>query len=174
MYLLQLRLDPDQIDLTADMIEVSANHDGDGDGAPALVDGKEATYWHSPWGGSVTNADPVYGVYIDISLKSPLNAIVFSYCTRAGNANGVPTHVCVGVSNDKSNWTLIGDVATDEMASATAAQWITLPVMKSATSFKYIRFGIAESVAGDLRVNYASNPKWTALAEIQLYGTSEN
>ena len=175
-YLLHVRLDPDQITLTADMVEVSANHEGDGTGAPALVDGDVTTYWHSPWSGSVTNADPVYGIYVDISLKSPLSAIVLSYCTRAGNANGVPTHVVIGVSNDKSNWTVIegGDVATEEMASAGAAQWITLPVMKHTSSFKYIRFGIAESVAGDLTVNYTSSPKWTALAALELYGTSDN
>ena len=112
---------------------------------------------------------------MDIALKSPLKAIVLSYCTRAGNANGVPTHIVVGVSNDGASWTVLegGDVATDEMASATAAQWITLPAMKHSSTFKYIRMGIAESVAGDLRLNYASSPKWTALSEIELYGTSE-
>ena len=171
VYILNVRLDPDQITITADMVEVSANHNGDGDGAPALVDGSEATYWHSPWSGSVTNADPVYGVYIDISLKSQLKSIVFSYCTRAQNANGVPTHVVVGVSNDKSSWTVIGDEATDEMAAAGRAEWITLPVMKHTAPFKYIRFGIAESVAGNLRINYDSGPAWTSLAELQLYGT---
>lgn len=174
-FILNVRLDPDQITLTSDMVSVSANHEGDGTGAPALVDGNVTTYWHSPWSGSVTNADPTYGIYVDIALKSPLKAIVLSYCTRAGNANGVPTHIVVGVSNDGASWTVLegGDVATDEMASATAAQWITLPAMKHSSTFKYIRMGIAESVAGDLRLNYASSPKWTALSEIELYGTSE-
>lgn len=174
-YILNVRMDPDQITLTADMVEVSANHEGDGTGAPALVDGDPTTYWHSPWSGSVKNADPTYGVYVDISLKSALKAIVLSYCTRAQNENGVPTHVVVGVSNDKTNWTVIegGDVATDEMASAGRATWITLPPMKHSSTFKYIRLGIAESVAGDLRINYDSNPRWTALAEIELYGTTD-
>ena len=173
-YVINVRLDPDQITLTADMVEVSANHDGDGTGAPALVDGDILTYWHSPWSGSVTNADPVYGVYVDISLKTPLKAITMKYCTRQQNANGVPTHVVVGVSNDKSTWTVLegGDVQTPEMASAVGGQWISLPVMKSSTTFKYIRFGIAESVAGDLTVNYSSSPKWTALSELQLFGTA--
>ncbi len=173
-YLLNVRLDPDQITLTADMVEVSANHAGDGTGAPALVDGDVTTYWHSPWSGSVTNADPVYGIYVDITLKTPLTAIVFSYCTRAQNANGVPTHVVIGVSNDKSSWTTIGDCQTAEMAEAKTATWVTLEPMKHTSSFKYIRFGIAESVAGDLTVNYASSPMWTALSELVLYGTSDN
>ena len=173
-FLVHVRLDPDEITLSQDMVEVSANHEGDGTGAPALVDGDILTYWHSPWSGSVTNADPIYGIYVDISLKSPLRAIVLHYWTRYQNGNGIPTHVVVGVSNDKSTWTVIdgGDVATDEMASATTGQEITLPVMKHSETFKYIRLGIAESVAGDLRINYTSSPKWTSLAEIKLFGTN--
>lgn len=173
-FLINVRLDPDQITLTEDMVEVSANQSGDGTGAPALVDGDVLTYWHSPWSGSLNNADPVYGVYVDISLKTPLTAIVFSYCTRAQNANGVPTHVTVGVSNDKTTWTQIGDCQTTEMAEAKTATWVTLEPMKHTSSFKYIRFGIAESVAGDLTKNYSSSPMWTALAELVLYGTSDN
>ncbi len=172
-FLLNVRLDPDQITLTEDMVEVSANQSGDGTGAPALVDGDATTYWHSPWSGSVSNADPTYGVYVDITLKTPLKAIVMSYCTRAQNANGCPTHVVVGVSNDKTSWEVIGDVQDPDMPKGTA-QWFTLPVMKHTSNFKYIRFGIAESVAGDLTVNYSSSPMWTALAELVLYGTSDN
>ena len=171
-FLLNVRLDPDQITLTEDMVEVSANHVGDGTGAPALVDGDVTTYWHSPWSGSVNNADPVYGIYVDISLKTPLKAIVMSYCTRAQNANGTPTHIVVGVSNDKTSWEQIGEVT--EGLPTGKAEWFTLPVMKHTSSFKYIRFGIAESVAGDLRINYSSSPNWTALAELELYGTSDN
>lgn len=172
-FLINVRLDPDQITLSDDMVEVSANQANDGTGAPALVDGDILTYWHSPWSGSVTNADPVYGVYVDISLKTPLTAIVLSYCTRYQNANGVPTHVVVGVSNDKTGWTVLGEVQEDDMPTGTGV-WYTLPAMKHSSSFKYIRLGIAESVAGNLRVNYASSPAWTALSEIELYGTSDN
>lgn len=172
-FLLNVRLDPDQITLTADMVEVSANHAGDGTGAPALVDNDVTTYWHSPWSGSVNNADPVYGVYVDISLKTPLRAIVMSYCTRSQNNNGCPTHIAVGVSNDKTTWTQIGDVQDAEMPT-TVATWFTLPAMKHTESFKYIRFGIAESVAGNLMINYSSSPAWTALSELVLYGTSDN
>ena len=170
-FILNLRLDPDQITLTEDMVSVSHNQSGDGDGAPALVDGKESSFWHSPWSAAVSDPDPVFGVYADIALKSPLKAIVLSYCTRTTNANGVPVHVVIGVSNDGTSWTVIdgGDVATEEMATATTGQWITLPVMKHSTTFRYIRFGIAESVAGDLRV--PGTTAFTALAEIQLFGT---
>lgn len=171
VYVINVRLDPDKITLTEDMVTVSNNHNGDGTGAPALVDNDVLTYWHSLYSGTVNNADPVYGVYVDIALKSPLKAIVFEYCTRSQNANGVPTHVRIGVSNDQTNWTQIGDVSTPEMVNATTAEWFTLPPMKHTESFRYIRFGIAESRAGDLTINYPSSPKWTALSELVLYGT---
>ncbi len=171
VYLLSLRLDPDQITITEDMISVSHNQASDGGGAPALVDGKESTYWHSPWSSAVNDPDPLYGVYADIALKSPLKAIVLSYCTRTQNGNGIPVHVVVGVSNDGSSWEVIdnGDQATDEMSSAVTGQWITLPVMKHSSTFRYIRFGVAESVAGDLRVS--GTTAFTAVAELQLFGT---
>ena len=170
-YIINVILNPDQITITSDMVTVSHNQDGDGDGAPALVDGNEVTYWHSPWSSKVTDPDPLYGIYVDIALKSSLKSIVLSYCTRAQNDNGIPTHIVIGVGNDGKTWTVIdgGDVATEEMASAGKAQWITLPVMKHSSTFKYIRLGIAESVAGDLRV--PSSGAWTALGELQLYGT---
>ena len=79
----------------------------------------------------------------------------------------------IGVSDDKSEWTVIGEAATDEMASAVAAQTVTLPVMKHTSSFKYIRFGIAESLRGDLRVVYDSGAQpFTYLAELHLFGTN--
>ena len=172
VYILNVRLDPDQITLTPDMVTVSDNQDGDGDGAAALVDGNTLTYWHSHWSAFVSNPDPVYGVYIDIALKSPLKAIVTSYCTRTQNGNGIPTHVVVGVSGDGAAWTVLGEAATDEMASASTGQWITLPVMKHTSTFRYIRIGIAESVAGDLRQTYTSGSQpWTSLSELELYGT---
>lgn len=167
-FVLNLRLDPDQITLTSDMLSVSESHPGDGDGAPALVDDNVATYWHSLW--SSHDGDPTYGVYIDIALKSPLKAIVLRYCTRHNNANGVPTDIVVYVSNDGASWTQIGEESTDDMRNATAAEWITLSAMKSDTSFKYIRMAIIEAKSGDLRLSGTTN--FTALSELQLYGTN--
>ena len=170
-YLIRVRLDPDQITLTGDMVTVSHNQSGDGGGAEALVDGDPTTFWHSPWSSYVTDPSDVYGVYADIKLKTPLKSIVLSYCTRAQNGNGVPTHVVIGVSEDGQTWTVLGDFATDEMAASGTGQWITLPAMKYIPStFGYLRFGIAESKAGDLRV--PSSGAFTAVAELELYGTA--
>ena len=169
-YLLHVTLDPDRITLTGDMVSVSHNQDNDGTGAPALVDGNASTYWHSPWSSYVTNPDPVYGIYVDIDLASPLKAFVLNYMVRSTNNNGRPTHVVIGVSRDGSTWTQVGEAQTEEMASSVAGQVITLPVCKSSETFTHIRFGIAESASGDLRV--PSSGAYTALSEIELYGTA--
>jgi len=176
LYMLIVRVDPDQIELSSDMVKVShseSSYAGDAGGAAALVDGKETTHWHTPWTSEVKDPDPVYGMYIDIALKSELKTIVFEYFTRYSNDNGKPLHVVVGGSKDGNSWTILegGDAATTEMASAGAGEWVSLPVMKGTTSFKYVRLGIAESASGDLRV--PASGAFTALGEIRLYGTAD-
>ena len=167
VYLLNVRLDPDQITLTEDMVSVSHNQSNDGDGAPALVDGDITTYWHSPWS-SAHDGDPVYGVYVDIALKTPLKAIVLRYCTRSQNGNGIPREVVIGVSNDGQTWTALDDLATDEMQTAGTANWVTLPPVSHTSTFRYVRLGIVVSAAGDLR---GTNSNWTSLSELELFGT---
>ena len=167
VYLLNVRLDPDQITLTEDMISVSHNQSGDGNGAPALVDGDITTYWHSPWS-AAHDGDPTYGVYVDIKLNTPLKAIVLRYCTRSQNGNGIPREVVIGVSNDGAEWTALDDLATDEMQTAGTANWVTLPPVSHTSTFKYVRLGIVVSAAGDLRGN---NSNWTSLSELELFGT---
>lgn len=168
VYLLNVRMDPDKIKLTESMITACNTQSGDGQGVPGLIDGNTNTYWHSVWNTVLTNADPVYGVYLDIALESPLSTLVCTYCTRAQNANGAPRHIVVGVSNDGSSWKTVGDFATEAMRASGKGTWITLPVMKTEENFTYIRFGIAESAAGDLRVNGVKC--YTALSELEISG----
>lgn len=173
VYVLVLRLDPDQITITEDMVSVSSQAPGDGGGAPALVDGDVLTYWHSVY--SRHNGDPIYGEYVDIALKTPLKSVVFSYCTRSQNSNGVPVCVAIWARNEQSeDWVQLGDeIETDEMFNAGTAQWITLPVRTAAQSFRYIRFSVLKAnprESGDLRDQ--STTHFTSLSELQLYGTN--
>jgi len=173
VFVLVLRLDPDQITISEEMISVSTQAPGDGGGAPALIDNNVLTYWHSVY--SKHNGDPVYGEYVDIALKTPLKSIVFSYCTRSQNGNGVPVCVAVWVRNETSEpWKQVGeDIETDEMLNSVTAQWITLPVLTADSSFRYIRFSVLKAnprESGDLRLQGTTN--FTALSELQLYGTN--
>lgn len=154
----------EKIALTEEMLATEYTHVGDGLGVPGLVDGKSDTFWHSLWANMIPG-DPTYGVYIDITLENPLTAVRFRYQTRHNNANGAPTHICIGASNDGENWTLVQDVK-DNLPTVTTA-WGELPIANAKSPYKYYRFGIAESAAGDLRVEV---PQFTALGELELYG----
>lgn len=169
-WVLIFRLDPDRVIITEDMVKVLDSEDtysADAGGVPAVLDGDETTYWHSPWyGHSLSDPDELYGCWFDIELAQPLRMVVFEYCTRHNNGNAVPTHIVIGYSDDGINWVKAGDYQTPEMLSAGARTWVTLPVTKMETSHRYFRFGIAESMAGDLRKADGS----TALAELRIYG----
>lgn len=157
-------LQPSKIALTEAMLSTAYTHVGDGIGIPGLCDGKSDTYWHSLWANMIAG-DPIYGVYIDITLDSPLKAVRFRYQTRHNNGNGAPTHICIGVSNDGQNWKLIQEVKEGLPADANA--WGELPVIYADMPYKYFRFGVAVSKGGDCRTD---PPSFTALGELELYG----
>ncbi|MDE7375145.1 MAG: discoidin domain-containing protein, partial [Odoribacter sp.] len=170
--LLNVRLDPDKIPLTADMLSSPYTHSSDGQGEEALVDEdvSAASWWHSYYGGGPVG-DPVYGYYIDVTLNKPLSAVVFRYATRS-NANAVPSEICIGVSDDGENWTEIGRV-TSGLPTA-ALTWATLPAFSHTTSFTHVRFGVVCSAgsAGGLLTGPDATSKCTALSELELYGAN--
>ncbi|MCR5244457.1 MAG: DUF1735 domain-containing protein [Bacteroidales bacterium] len=167
-YLCNVRLDPDKVTLTSEMIKITNIQGNDGKGIPGLVDGDISTYWHSQYGRPLDDSDPNYGVCVDITLDSPLSILVFKYCTRLQNANGAPRRVKIGVSNDGVNWEEAGDFETEEVLTAGKGTWVTLPVIKRESSFTHIRFGIARSAAGDLTKNGVKC--FTSLSEIEIAG----
>ena len=171
VYLVNVRLDPDQVALTEDMVSVSHAETSEGQKASYLVDGKLDTYWHSPWSVAVDNPDPVYGIYVDIKLMSELRAFVMHYWVRHSNDNCKPRLVVFGVSNDGLTWTKLGEAETEEMAAAGKGDEVTLPVFTSPTPFRYLRMGIAKSGAAATDLRVAGSAGSAALAEIQLYGT---
>lgn len=154
----------EKITLTEQMISTDYTHVGDGLGVPGLVDGKSDTFWHSLWANMIPG-DPLYGVYIDITLDNPLTAVRFRYQTRHNNSNGCPVHICIGASNDGQNWTLIQDIKNN--LPTTAGAWGELPIANAKAAYKYYRFGVAEGAAGDCRTE---SPSYTALGELELYG----
>ena len=168
LYLLNVRMDPDKVALTADMASSPYTNAGDGQGTAALFDGdvSAASWWHSYYGGGPVG-DPEWGYYIDITLNEPLSAIVLRYATRS-NPNAVPADVRIGVSNDGTSWREIGRVNSGLPTGA--LEWATLPAMSSEESFTHIRFGVVTSAGGaggDLTVETYS---CVSLSEMELYG----
>lgn len=170
--LLNVRLDPDKIPLTADMASSPYTNGGDGQGLEALFDGdvSAASWWHSYYGGGPVG-DGTYGYYIDLTLREPLSAVVFKYATRS-NPNAVPAEICIGVSNDGTNWTEIGRVSAGLPTEGLA--WATLPAFSHSTSFTHVRFGVVRSAgdAGGLLTGPDATTKCTALSELELYGAN--
>ncbi|MDE5890998.1 MAG: DUF1735 domain-containing protein [Bacteroidales bacterium] len=168
IYMLNVRLDPDQIALDESMFSSPYTESTyvDGGGLPALCDGT-VDYWHGNYS-KVLDGDPVYGNYIDIALNEELSDIVLKYQVRSTNGNFAPVHIVIGVSVDGENWTAIGEVS--DGLSRVAGDWNTLPPFHSDTAFKYIRFGCAESAAGVL--TGSCNGISFALSELELYGAN--
>ncbi len=171
-YLINVRLDPDKIELDESMISSPYTSGAEGSIA-ALCDGDTESYWHSDYSNDC-NYDATYGIYIDFALKEPLSDIVVKYCTRNSDYNGGARHprsVAVGVSNDGENWTLLGEVT--EGLPLHALLWGTCPAFHSDTEFTYVRFGITstgEVSKEELCGKTGSFP--TAYAEIELYGAN--
>lgn len=174
VYMIAVRLEPTltQVALTEDMLSSPYTASYDGAGLKALVDGNEENFWHSCYGGEEIVGDDVYGSYIDVALKSPLNVVKFSYLTRFNNANAYPTVIRIGVSNDGENWEMIGEANESNFDMPTSAKaWGTLPTFYSLESFTHVRFGVAESKDGVLK-GQKTQSKSTALGELQLEGAA--
>lgn len=169
-YLLNVRLDPDKITLSADMASSPYTHTGDGGGLPALFDGEvsAASYWHSFYGGGPVG-DPQWGYYIDLALKEQLSTFYLRYATRS-NPNAVPADVRIGVSEDGKNWTEVGRVSSGLPTEGLV--WASLPVYSLPTAFKHIRLGVlssAGSAGSDLTVPEGTGA-CVAFSELELYG----
>lgn len=168
LYLLNVRMDPDKVNLTADMATSPYTNAGDGQGIAALFDGDVSanSWWHSYYGGGPVG-DAEWGYYIDFTLNEPLSAVVFRYATRS-NPNAVPADIRIGVSNDGATWSEIGRVNSGLPTGA--LEWVSLPAFSSPTSFTHIRFGVLSSAGGaggDLTVETYS---CVSLSEMELYG----
>ena len=170
--LLNVRLDPDKIALTADMASSPYTHSGDGQGEAALFDGvvSAASWWHSFYGGGPVG-DPAYGYYIDIAPPEPLSAAVSRYATRA-NPNAVPAEILIGASSDGATWTELGRVSSDLPTGA--LEWATLPAFSHTHSFTHVRFGVVRSAgrAGGLLTDQAGTTTCVSLSELELYGAN--
>ncbi|MBO4566274.1 MAG: discoidin domain-containing protein [Bacteroidales bacterium] len=164
----------ERVYLKPSMVVASDDCGHDGNGVPGLLDSDAETYWHSNWYYAVEKNDPVYGIYFDITLDVAIDAAQFNYQVRSGNANSRPTRVVIGVSTDGINWTQKADYATSDMEEAGASSWVELAKVDFGGSYKFIRFGIADShdpnegsLTGDLSAD--GTKKCTNLASLELW-----
>lgn len=126
-----------EIPLTADKVWTDSSHqsnDADGGGMPALVDGRNDTYWHMAWSGANNTPFPHYLV---ADLTTPVSgAISFYWRGRHNNGRNNPkklelwgsnteftgqTNVPAGFNLDNHAPTLIGIVS--DMPSTQAVEF---------------------------------------------------
>ena len=163
----------EEIRLSESMLAACGTITWDGGGVPALCDNDASTYWHSDYYYAIKDNDPVFGIWIDITLEAEIDAAQFKYQVRSGNAGARPTRVVIGVSNDGNTWKQVGEAASEEMSGAAAGAWVTLPAIDLGGGYRHLRFGIADSASpddgeltGDL--NWDGYKKCTNLAELKL------
>lgn len=152
---------PAEIPLTLDMLSSNATHDGDGTGLPGLFDGRAGgKHWHSNWASQVI--DPVYGHYIDFKLPNAIQYFAFDLWARFENASGAPTKVVLYTSNDGTTWS---KWTTVNMKLSNGDEEYNSSVFQSENAFKYLRFSVIESNAGDV----TTGSYWNC-GEMKIYG----
>lgn len=175
VYMLQVLMNNDT-PIALDVTQITAFYDGlTGYQKDKLVDGDESTFWSSP--GSKTyggfGGDAEWGFWFDIALDKPLSVAAVSYIPNAKKPERSPTRIKLGVSDDGVNYTLLKDVATEDMHYLTT--WHSLPLIKRDTPFSYIRIGLLETFLNDViyPINIDDVNMTCEVAEIKLFG-SEN
>jgi hypothetical protein len=152
---------PGEIPLKLDMLSSNATVEGDGTGLAGLFDGLGgAKHWHSNYSGSVI--DPVYGHYIDFALPNAIQYFAFDFWTRYENANGAPATVTLYTSNDGATWTKWVNI---NMSLTSGNEEYNSSVFKSEETFKYLRFSVTESNAGNV-----TNGSYWNCGEMKIYG----
>lgn len=153
---------PDRIQLSVDQLSENSPCNYDGQGLPGLIDGYTNTFYHTDYFYGYGH-DPVYGNYIDVALKQPVQSIMFEYWTRLENGNGAPTYIEVYASNDGKDWTKLG--TANSGLPTTGNTKYTSNIFQSTFKFTHFRFAVIQGVGGDQRQGGYFN-----LAELALYG----
>lgn len=152
---------PAEIPLTLDMLSSNATLDGDGTGLTGLFDGRAGgKHWHSYYSSEVLDA--VYGYYIDFKLPAPIQYFAFDLWAHFENASGAPSKVVLFTSNDGTTWS---KWTTVNMKLSNGDDEYNSSVFQSEGTFKYLRFSVIESNAGDV----TTGSFWNC-GEMKIYG----
>lgn len=158
--------DKERVELTVDMLSANATQPGDGDGLPALIDGKVNTYYHSRWQAPATTEPH----YIQIKLKNPLKELRFEYDARQNGVNNggdVKSAIIYGSMNGEYFESMGSEefnLPTTNGGHATAKNNVS-----GKQAYNYIRFTPTARRNLD-PLDYTNNDKaWWNMSEIYLY-----
>lgn len=155
----------ERVVLTVDMLSANATQDGDGDGLPALIDGKGNTYYHTKWDVPVSEAH-----YVQIKLNKPLQGLRFEYDARQtgiNNGGDVTTAIIYGSTNGE----YFESMGTEEfnLPTANGGHATAKNNVNGKQAYDYIRF-TPTGRRNQATLDYTNaNKAWWNMAEMYLY-----
>lgn len=134
---------------------VSSNQAGDGGGAPALIDGKPETFWHSPWSGTL----PPWPHQATIDFNKFITVTKVMLNLRSTGGGDAPKDFDVQISTDGVNYTTYQSFTnTSSTANAVVSFAIAEPIRT-----RYVRLSFKNGF----------NASWVNLGEINFEGYIE-
>lgn len=111
---------------------VSSNHDGDGGGAAALIDGNQETFWHTPWSGTILP----WPHSATITFNNVKRISKFELSLRHNNGTGSPKDFDLQTSSDGVNFT----TQQSFVNTSTTAKAVIPYTLSNSVETKFIRF----------------------------------
>lgn len=166
-----------QIALTIDQLSTNSPQKNPGNNLfSCLLDTDPSTEWQSQWwkddGAAKPKHDPVYGVYVDINLKTPISSFMaFQYRTKSGH--NCPGHIQIYVGTTSGDLELLKEYSGLPQAKDTPFKTPDLDISDKG-AIKLVRIAIIKNIAGgDLKGQVWDNNNCcpnASLAEINLFG----
>lgn len=132
----------------------------------ALLDGDEATYFHSSW---ENGPDEDHYLQVDLGSGQSRDYFTFSYVTRTqvGNSNPkYPKRIVVAGSNDGTNFTTLATLSTSDATNplpAGSALSYASDAISDGTPYRYLRLTVTDGVG------QANGHYFFDMAEFQLF-----
>lgn len=116
------------------------NNASDGQGLAGLLDDDTETFFHSDYGGKISNT---HYLQVDLGSGNTMSKFAFNYTTRS-NGNNCPTEIVVaGCNSADGTFTTLQTytAASDGLPNGNALSWES-PVIENTANYRYLRFSI--------------------------------
>ena len=156
------------IGLAKDVAQYSSNAQESSEGEISnLIDGNDATFFHSSWSAASPNPDDPH--YIQVSLNKEITS--FYFYSKKRNDSNRPTDITISVSADGTSFTEIKHL-TKDADGLIAANDYTSPQLSNSTPFKYIRFTVNATNTGNSKGSTIKQPYFT-YSEFYVFDTEK-
>lgn len=136
-----------------------------------MWDDDASTFWESSWSVGASRKDPKYGVWLDISLSTPISVLAFEYQTQDRFIVCNPKIISIYAYNDEvisSDAQAIKTITLDDSYSP-AGVWYSSENLQLGGTFGKIRIAIEEIFERRFAV-VGGDVGWAGIAELRIYG----